>query len=48
MYLHADNEVPHLVVHVLVLLEIPESFPHVAKPYKRIQNEQSSDKNNQH
>lgn len=48
MYLHTDNKITHLVVHVLVLLEIPKSSPHVAKPYKCIQDEQSPNQDNQH
>ena len=47
-YLHADNKIPHLVVHVLMLLEIPESSPHVGKPHKRIQYEQGCNKDDQH
>ena len=47
-YLHTDNKIAHLVVHVLVLLEIPEGSPHVGKPHKRVQYEQGSNKDDQH
>ena len=38
-HLHADIEIAHLVVHVLVLLQVLEGAPHVPEPQQQVQNQ---------
>ena len=46
--LHADIQVAHLIVHVLMLLEVPICPPHVPEPQQDVQDQHRTDEDDEH